>query len=58
MFNKRVDGLLTSDLFIYVDNGRPIVPTKTWCWESSRRWGLTCSWLGIKDASRKVQTPS
>ena len=57
VFKQRVDGLLASDLFIYVDAGRPIGPTEDLCWEASRRWVSTCSWLGIKVTSRKVQPP-
>ena len=57
-FKQRVDVLLDAELFIYVDYGRPIRPTKNLFWKASGRWGLTCSCLGIQDASRKVQTPS
>ena len=53
-----VDGLLAADLFIYVYNERLVGPTKTLCWDACIRWGLTCSWLGIKDDYRKVQPPS
>ena len=52
------DGLLAADLFIYVYNERLVGPTKTLCWDACIRWGLTCSWLGIKDDYRKVQPPS
>ena len=31
VFKKRVDGLLDVDLFIYVDDGRPIVTTENLC---------------------------
>ena len=58
VFNQRVDGLLAAELFIYVDDGRPIGPTKTLCWEDSRMWCLTCSWLVIQYASRKSQPKS
>ena len=58
MFKKRVYGLVAVDLFIYVDNGRTIGPTKTLCSEASRRWGSACSWLGVQDAYRNVQPPS
>ena len=58
VYNKSRYGLLAADLFIHVDDGWPIVPTETLCWEAYRRWGSTCSWLGIQDASRKVQPPS
>ena len=58
MFNQRIDRLLAKYLFVYVVNGQLIGPTKNFCWNSYRRWGSTCSWLGIQDASRRVQTPS
>ena len=58
VFNPSVDEFLAADLFIYVDDGRPIRPTNTLFWKTSRRWGLTCSCLGIKDASKKVQPTS
>ena len=32
VFKKRVDGLLDSDLSIYVEDGRPIGPTHNLCW--------------------------
>ena len=53
-FNQRVDEFFAAEIFIYVEDGRPIRPTKNVFWEASRRWGLTCSWLVIQDASRKV----
>ena len=53
-----VDGLLAADIFIYVDNERPVGPNKTLCWKDYYRWGLTCSWVGIMDDYRKVQPPS
>ena len=55
---KIIYGMLAADLFIYVGDGRPIDPTNTLCWQASRRWVLTCSWLSIQDVSRKVQPPS
>ena len=58
VFKQRVDGLLTAELFICVDNGQTIGPTKKLFWEASIRWGSTCSWLGIQGASIKVQPPS
>ena len=57
MFKQRVDGILAAELFIYVNNRRPIGPNHTLFWEASRRWGSTCSWLGIQEAPRKVQSP-
>ena len=58
MFKQRVDWFLAEYLLIYVYYGNPINPTKTLCWKSSKIQSLTCSWLGIQEASRKVQPPS
>ena len=58
VFKQMVDGLLAADLFIYMDDGRPIGPTKDLCWEASRSWVSTCYWLGIQESPRKVQPPS
>ena len=55
VFKKRVDALFDADLFIYVEDGQPIGPTKNLCWEASRRWISICSWFGIQYASIKVQ---
>ena len=33
-------GMIAVDFFFYVDDGQPIEPTETLCWEESRRWGL------------------
>ena len=32
LFKQRVDGFLSADLSIYMDDGRPIGPTKNLCW--------------------------
>ena len=49
---------MAAEIFIYLDDRRRIAPTKTICWEASRSWGSTCSWLGRQDASRKIEPPS
>ena len=43
VFNQRVDGLFSAEIFVYVDNGRLIRPTENLCWEAFRRWSLLCS---------------
>ena len=55
VYKKRVEWLISVYLFIYVDYGQPIGTTETLCWEASRKWVSTCSWLVIQNASRKVQ---
>ena len=42
VFKQSVDGFLSADLFIYMDNGRLIEPINNLCWEASRRWGSMC----------------
>ena len=57
MYIKRRDGLIAANLLIYVNDGRPIGPTKTMFWEASISWSSNLSWLGIQDSSRKFQPP-
>ena len=40
VYKESSDGSITADLFVYVDNGRPIGPTEEVFWKSSRRWLL------------------
>ena len=58
VYKERGDGLIAADLFICVDDGLTIGPTEELCWEASRKWGSTCSWLKVQDVSRNVQPPS
>ena len=37
LYKERKDGMITSNLFIYVDGGRPIGPTEKTFWEASWR---------------------
>ena len=55
VYNESIDALVSYDLFVHVYDGRPIGPTETLCWEVSRRWGSTFSWMGIHDASSNFQ---
>ena len=57
VYKDREYGLIAADIFIYVDNGKPIVPIEDIFWEALQKWGSTCSWLGIKDASQEVKPP-
>ena len=45
----------TSDMFVFVENVQPAVPTEEVYWGASRKWRLKCLCLVIQDASRKVQ---
>ena len=57
VYKDRSDGSIGYDLFVYVNYVSPIGPTEEVCWEASRKWGSMHSWLGIQDASRKLQGP-
>ena len=58
VFKVREDGHIASDIFLYVDDGRPTGFSEEQCWQASRRFCSMCSYLGIQDASRKRTTPS
>ena len=57
VYKYREYGLIAADIFIYVDNGKPIGPIEDIFWELSRNLVSTCSWLGIQDASHEVKPP-
>ena len=52
------DGEIACDVFIYVDDLRPVGPTEEECWLASRRVGSLLNWLGLQDAARKRRPPS
>ena len=58
VFKQCGDGFLAMVLFIHMNYGQTIGPTDNLCWEAYRRGVSKCSWLSIKDASRKFQLPS
>jgi hypothetical protein len=51
------DGKIACDVFIYVDDLRPVGPTEKDCWLASRRVGSLLNWLGLQDAARKRRPP-
>ena len=55
VYKEISDRIIAADIFLYVDEGQTIGLTEEVCWEESRKWRSKCSWLGIQDASRKVQ---
>jgi hypothetical protein len=58
VYKVREDGHIASDIFLYVDDGRPTGFSEEQCWQASRRFCSICSYLGIQDAARKRTTPS
>ena len=38
VYKEREDRLIAANIFIYVEDRRPIGPTEDICWEASRNW--------------------
>ena len=49
----RLDGHLSSGMFIYVDESRIISHSELVCWQAAKKFCSSCNSLGIQDASRK-----
>eukprot|EP00956_Cyclotella_meneghiniana_P007532 scaffold10178_cov23-Cyclotella_meneghiniana.AAC.4 len=58
VYKTRKDGHLASELYLYVDDGRPTGFSAHQCWLAARRFCSMCSYLGIQDASRKRTSPT
>ncbi len=54
----RSDGHLASEIFVYVDDGRPTGYCSDITWQAARAYGSGCSRRGIQDASRKRTSPT
>ena len=54
----RLDGHLSSGMFIYVDESRIISHSELVCWQAENRFFSICNSLGIQDAPRKRTGPS
>ena len=57
VYKERIFGFIVAYLFVYVDDWQHIGPIETLCLEESKRWRFTCSWLGIQDVSKNIETP-
>ena len=61
MYRIRIEGIIASDLFIYIDDLRITGPTETECWEGAHQVYCQLTWLGLQDAPWKknyaTQTP-
>ena len=58
VYKRRIDGHIASNIFLYVDDGRPTGFDEKQCWALSKRFCSVCSQLGVQDAARKRTTPS
>jgi hypothetical protein len=54
----REDGRVAANLFIYMDDLRPMGPDAEKCWRASRKAISICNYLGIQYAPRKRQEVS
>ena len=54
----RWDGDLAAEVFVYVDDGRGVGPTKYLAWRAVRAYAAGCTRRGVQDASRKRTLPS
>jgi hypothetical protein len=52
------DGRVTVDVFSFVDDLRPTGASKREAWLATRKAGITLSYLGLQDASRKGRDSS
>jgi hypothetical protein len=52
------DGRVAADLFIYMDDLRPMGPATEECRRPARKGAATCNYLGIQDAPRKRRAAS
>lgn len=50
-------GTIASDVYIYVDDVRPVGQGRKDCLHASRRFGSLCGHYGVNDAARKVKGP-
>ena len=57
VYKQRSDGRIIADLFVCVYHSLTVGLTEYMCWEASRRWVSTCSWLWIQDAYGTVHLP-
>ena len=53
LMKVRLDGHLSSEVFIYVDDSRIIDHSELVCWKEAKRFCSICNSLGIQDAPRK-----
>jgi hypothetical protein len=55
---RKEDGRVASDLFIYIDDFRPMAPSEQECWQAARKAGSTLNFLGLQEAPWKYRPGS
>ena len=53
----RMDGVLASDIHVYVDDIRTTAHSEEECWKASQRVSSVLAYLGLQDAARKRRPP-
>ena len=54
----RFNGHLATEVFVYVDDGRPIGYCRDLTWRAAQAYGSGCSRRGVQNASRKRTSPA
>jgi putative hemolysin len=44
-----------ADLFIYIDDFRPMAPSEQECWQAARNAGSMLNFMGLQEAPRKYR---
>jgi hypothetical protein len=55
---RRKDGTMAGDVFIYIDDLRPVNDTEKSCWDACQKAATKVNYLGIQSAPRKRRPPS
>ena len=58
VFKYRKDGSIAADIFIYIDDGRPLADTAWENWNAARKFRCILNCLGLQDDYRKRIGPS
>jgi hypothetical protein len=58
VYKRRVDGFITSDVCIYVDDGQSTGKDEETAWRASSKFAKAASFMGLQDAARKRMAPS
>ena len=53
VYRVRADNVMAADLFIYIDDLRPMGPSRRECWAVAHQVGSRLTWFGLQDAARK-----
>jgi len=58
VYRVRADNVMAAGLFIYVDDLRPMGPSRREYWAAAHQVGSHLTWFGLQDAARKRRKAS